>query len=79
MIIQNESEKLQFFWSHSSVFALEKQSKNLNFQSFLPLRDPLLATFDETRAPPSGKYVAEKDAKLTKITSNFLSHSSVFA
>ena len=33
-IIPNLSERLQFFWSHSSVFALEKQAKNLNFQSF---------------------------------------------
>ena len=44
----------------SSVFALEKQPKNLNFQSFfLPLNDPLMATFNETRAPTSRKYVAE--------------------
>ena len=27
---------------------------------FLPLRDPLVATFNETRAPTSRKYVAEQ-------------------
>ena len=39
------------FWSHSSIFDFEKQPKNLNFQTFLPLRDPLEATFKEIRAP----------------------------
>ena len=33
--IQNWSKIFQTFWSHSSVFALEKQAKNLNFQSVL--------------------------------------------
>ena len=59
MIIQTLSEKLQFFWSHASVFALERQLKKLNFQSILPLRDTLVATFNETHAPTSRKYVAE--------------------
>ena len=47
-------------------FCFRKQPKNLSFQSFLPLIDPLLATFSETCAPTSRKYVAEKgfnDAK----------------
>ena len=60
MIIPNLSQKFQFFWSHCSVFALEKQPKNLNFQSFLLLRDPLVATFNEKREPNSRKYVAEE-------------------
>ena len=30
----NSSKKFQTFWSHSSVFPLKKQHKNLNFQSF---------------------------------------------
>ena len=57
MIIPNLSKKRQYVWSHSSVFALEKQTKNLIFQIFLPLRDPLMATFNKTRAPTSRKYV----------------------
>ena len=32
-----------------SVFALEKQHKKLNFRAFLPLKDLLVATFNETR------------------------------
>ena len=59
-VMPNWSKTFQTFWSHSSVFSLEKQPKNLNFQSFLPLKDPLVATFNETRAPTSRKYVAEQ-------------------
>ena len=33
-------------------------NQNLYFHSFLPLIDPLVATFNETRAPISRKYVA---------------------
>ena len=33
IIMPNLSEKLQFWWLHPSIFALEKQPKNLNFQS----------------------------------------------
>ena len=39
-------------------FCFRKQPKNLNFQSFLPLTSPLVATFSETCAPISRKYVA---------------------
>ena len=60
MAIPNLSEKLQFFWSHASVFALERKLKKLNFQSFLPLRNTLVAAFNEMCAPTSRKYVAEK-------------------
>ena len=49
---------------------------------FLPLRDPLVATFNETRAPTSRKYVAE-DTKINpeqfKPDELFWYHSSVFA
>ena len=38
IVMSSWSKTFQTFWSHSSVFALEKQHKNLNFQSFLPLR-----------------------------------------
>ena len=60
ILMQNWSKTFQTFWLRSSVFALEKQPKNLDFQSFLPLGDPLVATFNETRAPASWKYVAEQ-------------------
>ena len=60
MIIPNLSQKRQYVWSHSFVFALEKQPKNLIFQIFLPLRDPLMATFSKTRAPTSRKHVVEQ-------------------
>ena len=60
IVIPNWSKIIQLFRSHSSIFALEKQSKNPIVQSFLSLIDPLLATFNETRAQTSGKYVAEK-------------------
>ena len=42
-------------------FGFRKQPKSLNFNSFfLALIDPLLATFNETRAPTSRKYVSEQ-------------------
>ena len=59
MIIPNLSQKRQYVWSHSSVFALEKQPKNQFFKIFLPLTDPFVATFKETSAPTSRKGVAE--------------------
>ena len=40
-IIQpNWSKTLQSFWSHSSVFALEKLLKKINFQSFFTIKRP---------------------------------------
>ena len=60
IVIPNWSKIIQLFRSHSSIFALEKHPKNPIVQSFLSLIDPLLATFNETRAQTSGKYVAEK-------------------
>ena len=82
MSIASLSEKNEVFWSHSSVFALEKQSKKVNFHSFLPLRDPLVATFNETCAPTSKKYVAKQDILMTngsKPLQSFWFHSPVFA
>ena len=46
--------------SHSSVFTLEKQPNNLNFEFFFILVDRLVATFNESRAPISRTYVAEQ-------------------
>ena len=52
-------EKLRVFWSHCSVFALEKNLKNGNFRNFIPLKETLVATFNETRATTFRKYVPE--------------------
>ena len=47
-------QSIKFFWSRSSVFALEKQPENLSFQSvFLPFKEVLVAAFMETGAPTS--------------------------
>ena len=67
---------------HSSVFALEKQPKNLNCQSFLPLKDPLVAAFNEARASNSRKNAAEQGIVMpnwSKTFQTFWSQSSVFA
>ena len=40
ILMPNWTRTFQAFWLHSSVFVLEKQHKNLNFQSFLPLVGP---------------------------------------
>ena len=37
IVMPNWSETFQTCWSYSSVFDLEKQPKNLNFQSFFYL------------------------------------------
>ena len=60
MSIEGLSKKNKVFWSHFSVFDLEKQANKLNFQSFSTLRDPLVASFHKTPAPTSRKYVAEQ-------------------
>ena len=49
---------------------------------FLPLTDPLVATFNETHAPASRKYVAEQGIvmpNLSKTFKTFWLHSSVFS
>ena len=65
IVMPNWSKTFQTFWSHSSVLYLEKQPKNLNFTVFLPLRDPLLSTFNQTRAPTSKNYVTEQSIVMT--------------
>ena len=60
IVMPNSSEIIQTFKLHSSILALEKQPKNLNFESFLCLIDPLVATFSGMCAPISRQYVAEK-------------------
>ena len=57
-----------------------RKSKFLKF--FLSIIDTLVATFNETCAATSGKYVAEQDIMMpncSKIFQTFRSHSSIFA
>ena len=82
IVMPNWSKIFQNFWSHSSVFALEKQPQSLLFRVLLPLRDPLVATFNEMHAPTSRKYVAEEGIVITNWSNTFQtfwSRSSIFA
>ena len=64
VIIPDISETLQSSWSHSSASlilnSLILASQFSNLTGFLPLKKTLVATFNETRAPTSRKYVAEQ-------------------
>ena len=59
IIMPNLWQSLQFFYSHTSVFALEKFPKNLNFLSFF--NETLVTIFNEKHAPTFKKYVAKQD------------------
>ena len=82
IMMPNWSKIIQNFRSHSSIFLyIEKLRKNLNFQSFFPLIDSLVTTFNEMCAPTSKKYIAQQDIMMpnwSKIIQNFRSHSSIF-
>ena len=58
VVMSNWLKTFQTCWSHSSLFALEKQAKFSELS--LPQVDLLVATFKETHAPTSRKYVAEQ-------------------
>ena len=45
LMYRNLSEKFQYFWAPSSVFALEKQPKNLNCQSLFTFKKPFCGYF----------------------------------
>ena len=78
----NWSKSFQPFWSHFFLFSLEKQAKNLNFQSVLPVTDPLVGSLNEMRTPTSKKYVAEQGIMMPnreKTFQTWWSHSSLFA
>ena len=66
VLIPNLSETLKDFSSHSSVFVLEKCSKNLSFKSIFTTKKTLVATFSETRGPISKEYVASQGIMMTK-------------
>ena len=80
IVMPNWWKTIQTFLSQWSVFALEKQSINLNTM-FLPLTNPLLATFKETHAPTSDKDVAEQFIMMPNSSNTFQtfwSHNYVF-
>ena len=81
VLIPNLSETLEDFWSHSSVFALEKYSKSLSFKSIFTTKKTLVATFSETRGPISKEYVASQSIMMPKLLETlqcFWSHFSLF-
>ena len=82
IVMSNWWKKFQTFSLDSSVFLLEKQSKNLNFESIFPLKYTLLPTLNETRAPTSRKHVSEEGILMSNWSEtfkNFWSHFSLFA
>ena len=74
-VMPNWSKTFQTFRSHSCIFALEKQSKNLNFQSFFTSRRHFGGYFqwnaciDYQNIWSSTRH---NDVKLIKNISNFL-------
>ena len=81
-MMPNWLNAFQTFCPRYSIFAWQKEAKSLIFQSFfLPLGDPLVATFNETRAPTCGRYVEEQVLMMSNWLKTFqtsLSHSSIF-
>ena len=41
IVMPNSSKTFQTFWSHPSVFALEEEPTNLNFQNIFTSKKPL--------------------------------------
>ena len=67
IVMSNWLNTFQTCWLHSSIFALEKQPKNVNFQSFFISRRPFDGYFDGAVMP-----------NWSKTFENFWSHSSIF-
>ena len=59
IVMSNRSKTFQTFWSHSSVFPIEKLRENLNSRVTLRLIDPLVATSNQS-APSSRIKEAEE-------------------
>ena len=69
------SKTFQTFWSHHSVFAIEKLPKNLNFQSFFTSNKPSGGYFHWNACTDFQKrssWTRYSDAKSIKNISNFL-------
>ena len=62
IMMPNRSKIIQNFRSHSSILLyIRKTTKKPKFSEFfLPLIDPLVATFNDMHAPTSKKNVAEQ-------------------
>ena len=75
IVMLNWSKTSQTFWSHSSVFSLEKQPKNLNFQSVFDSKRPFGGYFQRNACTYFQKicsWTRYSDSKLIKNISNFL-------
>ena len=73
--MSNSTKTLQRLWWKFSVFALEKNLKNVKFLDFfLPLKELLEATFGETCALTSKKCVFEQGISIP----NFLEKIQFF-
>ena len=75
MLMPNWSKPFQTFWPHSSVFALEKQHRNKNFQRFFTSKRPFGGYFQWNTCTYFHKicsWTRHSDAKLIKNISNFL-------
>ena len=75
LIVPNASETRQSSWSGSSVFALEKWSKNLNFHSFFTSNRPFGGNFQWKACiyfQKLGSWIRYSDAILIKNISKFL-------
>ena len=82
IIMPNWSKTIQTFCSHSSVFPLEKEPKNIFFQNVFTSNRLLVATLNETGPPTSRETVAKQDIVMpnwSKIFQTFRSHSFPFA
>ena len=81
IVMPNWSNTFWTFWSHSFVFAWENDLKIWISRVFSPLKDTLLDTFHETRAPTCRKHVYEQAIVMSNWSikfQTFWSHSSVF-
>ena len=68
IVTPNLSEKFRIFWSHSSISVFRKKTLKSKFSEIvLPLRHPLVITFNEMRAPAS--YPRYTNAKFSRETS----------
>ena len=82
IVMPNWSKIFQTFWSHSTIFALEKQPKNLNFHSFFISKRIVGGYFQGNMCTHFRKYVSEPGTVIPNLSEKhqFLcSHSSIFA
>ena len=74
IVIKKWSKTFSSFWSYSFVFALEKQTKNLNFHNFFTSRRPFGGYVQRnacTYFQRTWSWTRYSDSKLIKNISNF--------